>query len=201
MLSAGCGQPLQKPAVTTLTFEPKQKKEASPEEKKKLQLELSAAAEKTAYTQFAELLKKVYDNGWQGEEDFKKIESKLYVDATTVFTNGETQKALDTANTIYSRVFESWRFKYLKVRALEKLGKDAYDAGNLDKAQSYAQQIMSIEFRPEGVNLMARIYIKQAEDLIKAGDRVKAKSILMQSSGMEIATELRQKIDEMLKGL
>lgn len=200
-LFAGCSNAPTNKTDTTLTFSPKEKKQASPEEKKALQEKLKTAADKENHVEFAKNLKEVYANGWQGEKDFTTIESETYVRATNIFTNGEVEKALDIGNTIHSQIYESWRFKYLKVRALEKLGTQALEKGDLDKAKSYATQIMSIEFRPEGVNLMAKTLIAQAETAIKAGDKAKAKSILTESSGMEISAELRQKIDEMMKGL
>ncbi len=200
-LLAGCNRAAQQPKDTKLTFVPKEKKQAGSEEKKALQDRLKKASDEEDYAEFAKNLKEIYANGWQGEKDFTKIESETYVRATNIFTNGETQKAFDIANIVYSQVFESWRFKYLKVRVLEKLGLQALEKGELDKAKNYATQIMSIEFRPEGVNLMAKTLIAQAEAAIKSGDKTKAKSILMESSGMEISAELRQKIDEMMKGL
>ncbi len=186
---------------SVLTVPGKQKKTATPEEKKALQDQLQKAADSKDYAAFGGLLAQVYANGWEGEDDFRKIESGLYVKGTELFVAGKLDEAAKMADTIYAKVYESWRFKYLRIRCLQKYGQNAFDKGDLATAQKYAMQIMSIEFRPEGVNLMAKIFIKQAQDAIKNGDKALAKKILMQSNEMEIDPALRKQIDDMMKNL
>lgn len=186
---------------STLTFDPKQPKQITAEEKKKILKGLGNAITQKDYATFADVLAEVYKNGWQGDEDFKRAESYLYMKRTFDHLRGKYEENLTIGNIIFKKVYESWRFKYLKIISLEKLGNLALEKGDLDMAENYAKQVTSIEYRPEGLNLLARIYIKRAEDALKAGDKTKAKSILLQSDGMEITADLRKKIDEMLKKL
>lgn len=195
-----CGNP-EKRTGSSLTIPPRTVIAPTAEEKKNLLDQLEAATQKENYAAFAVILADIYAKGWQSDNEIMKAESKLYVKGTEYFDQGLTDQAYKMASAIYPKVYESWRFKFLKIRCLERYGLKAFDSGDLVKAQDYAHQITSIEFRPEGVNLQAKIYIKQAEDALKKGDKEKAKSILMQSSGMEISEELRKKIDDMFKTL
>lgn len=204
---AGCGsnsgndQYRPDPYTTIMTFN-KTPKQATPEEKKALQDKLQAAADKQDYAAFADLLRQVYNNGWETEKDFQKVESDLYVKGTKYFDDGQiTDKAWPMANTIYGKVFESWRFKYLRIECLAKQGNDAFDKGDLVTAKNYATQIMQMEFRAEGVNLMAKINIKEAEAAIKAGDKDKARQILNTAAQMQIDQKLLDQINNLLKGL
>jgi tetratricopeptide (TPR) repeat protein len=186
---------------TRIEVQPKQKKEGTPEEKQKLQDQLKDAADKDDGEAFATALVEVYKNGWEKDEDFQSIESKFYVKATGYFDKGETDRALKLANTIFAKVPTGWRFKYLKVRCLERLGVTAFEKGDLAKAEEYATQIMMIEFRPEGVNLMAKILIRKAEDSTKKGDRETAKKYLLQAREMQISPELMKEVDAKLSEL
>lgn len=130
-----------------------------------------------------------------------KTESALYVKGTEYFEEGLTDQAYKMANTIHSKVFESWRFKYLKIRCLERYGNQALEKKDYAKAKDYAQQILQIEYRPEGANLMAKIAIQEAQAALKKNDQAAARAALMVTSEMEIDPAFRKQIDEMMKSL
>lgn len=184
-----------------ITIEPKTKIENPEISSEDLLAKLKESAAADDYETFGDALAKVYEFGWEGEEDFLKTESEYYVQATKYFEDGDTNKALEIANSIFAKVYEGWRFKYLKVRALEKLGTDAFAADDLAKAEEFAKQIMAIEFRPEGVNLMAKINIRQATNEIENGNNEKAKQILLLAKDMDIDEGLRTQINDLIKKL
>ncbi len=161
--------------------------------------DLTAALKAEKYDAFADLLAQIYQRGLQGDQDFTKIESQLYVKGTEYFTEGLTDQAYKMANTVFAKVFESWRFKYLKIRCLERYGQLALDKKDYAQAKDYARQILTIEFRPEGADLTAKIAIQEAQAALQKKDMTAAKAALAPTIDLEINPDLRKQVDELAK--
>lgn len=186
--------------VSETVIQPKQEEEKIeyPENSKEyLADKLRTAIDNKNYELFADTLRKVYDSNWQGEEELKKLESELYVTGTGYFQEGNISEALEMAEIISPIVFESWRFNYLKIICLEKLGLDEFAKGNYDEAEEYAMKILQIEFRPEGANLLGDIYIKKIEANLAAGDKEAAQNNLNTIWDYEVDESRRNKLIEL----
>lgn len=136
--------------------------------KDKLLTSLKSSVDAENYTAFGDKLNEVYKNSWQNDKDFQTLESALYVTATKkYFDTGNYTKALEVSTIVYKKISEPWRFRYLRIRTLEKLGRIAFNKGDLKTAEAYANQILQMIFRLEGTNLLADIYIQRIENNLK----------------------------------
>lgn len=154
------------------------------------------------YAKFADVLLEVYTRKLENKDNFKKAESVAYVKATEYLDKEKNpQKALDTADIVYKKVSFGWRFKYLRVRALEALGRVAFEAGDLTKAQEYAYTILTMEFRPEGANLLGDIFIKKSETALAKGDMQAAREAYEEIRDYEVSPDRKAKLDELAKKL
>jgi len=147
---------------------------------------LKAAAQRDDYESFAANLKIAYEKGWvletteteettgQNRNKFVQLESEAYIKETKFFDQGDLERALRVSTTVYKQVPNAWRFRYLRIRALEKYGRNAFEAGDLVKAEDYAKQILAMLYRPEGANLLGDIYIKKLEADIAAKNKTQA---------------------------
>lgn len=165
--------------------------------KEDLRQRLNEAKEKDDYNSFANALGVIYEKGLEGDEDLLKIESEMYIKGTGYFDNSEIDKAYEMANTIYDKVFLSWRFKYLKIRCLEKYGRDEFEKNDYNKAEEHAMKILQIEFRPEGANLLGDIYIKKIENNLLSGDKKSAQNNLNTIWDYEVDESRRNRLTEL----
>jgi type II secretory pathway pseudopilin PulG len=157
--------------------------------------DLKNAFSEKDFEKFASELGVAYKNQWAKENDFQSIESQAYMFATEqYFDKGEIQKALDIANIVYPKSFEGWRFKYLRIRCLEKLGRDAFSQNDLVGAEKYASQILQMSYRIEGANLIADVYIKKIESAIAAGNNQLATESLKFIWDYEVGRDRRDKL-------
>lgn len=164
-------------------------------EQKELLAKLQTAADARNFESFAEALLEVYKNQWSGIEDFKKVESGFYVYATdTYWVKGDLENSLKVSTIVYDKVPEAWRFRYLRIVALEKYGRNAFDAGDLAKAENYANQILRMMYRLEGANLLADIYIKKTEDAIAIKNKKAAEDAIAYIWDYEISQDRREKL-------
>lgn len=144
---------------------------------------------------FPDLLLEVYKNQWKNKE-FIAQESALYVFATNEYwVKGNLSKTLEVSTKVYNKVPEAWRFRYLRVLALEKYGRNAFNAGDLVGAENYAMQILRMMFRPEGANLMGDIYIKKITDNIAGGNIDMAKQNLQYIWDYEVSEDRRATLE------
>lgn len=174
----------------------------SDEEKSQLLTALKSATEKRDYAQFGILIKKVYEHRWISEKDFYETESKAYVNATNeLFEKGKLDESLKVSTDIYNLTPSGWRFRYLRVRTLERLGRQALEKKDLDKAESYVQTMFKIMFRPEGADLLADIYMVRINDALAAKDLKKAQELYAFIKDYEISAIPRKKLDELAKKL
>lgn len=176
---------------------PEEKPIYEKDSKEDIEQRLNEAKEKNDYQSFADALGVMYEKGFDSDESLVKIESEMYIKGTGYFESGEIGKALEMADVIFSKAFSSWRFKYLKIRCLEKYGRDEFEKGNYDKAEEYAMKILQIEFRPEGANLLGDIYIKKIEALIIAGDKQSAQNSLNTIWDYEVDQSRRDRLNEL----
>ena len=131
------------------------------------------------FESFASALEEVYKNKWSEVKELIQLESNMYVYATdTYWTKGDLANSLKVSTIVYNKVSEAWRFRYLRVVTLEKYGRNAFSTGDLQTAESYANQILQMMFRPEGANLLADIYISKINTNIKDGNTTLAKQNL-----------------------
>lgn len=154
--------------------------------------------EQEDYENFAKYLKMVYERLWDKEEDFAKTESETYMKVTeNYFDKGDIEKALEISSIVYDEVPQGWRFRYLRIRCLEKLGRDAFDQGDLAKAEEYAMKILQMIYRPEGANLLADIYIKKIEENLANNDKTSALNNLDYIWDYEISQDRRDKLTKL----
>mgnify|MGYP001559440479 CR=1 FL=1 len=147
-------------------------------EQKDLLAKLQKSVDVRDFETFADLLQEVYKNQWNNEE-FTKLESNMYVYATdTYWVKGDLANSLRVSTVVYNKVSEAWRFRYLRILTLEKYGRNAFNGGDLQIAENYANQILQMMFRPEGANLLADIYISKINTNIKDGNTTLAKQNL-----------------------
>lgn len=167
-------------------------------EKEQLLADLKSAAEKEDYSAFADLLKKVYDKGWEQEKDFESAESEAYKKADkNYFTAGNYDKALEVSTIVYAKAPSGWRFRYLRTITLEKLGRIALEKGDLAGAEENALTILKMMFRPEGANLLADVYIRKINADISAKDKTKAESDLNYIWDFEASQDRRDTLTDL----
>lgn len=131
------------------------------------------------FESFASALEEVYKNKWSQVKELIQLESNMYVYATdTYWAKGDLANSLRVSTIVYNKVSEAWRFRYLRILALEKYGRNAFNGGDLQTAENYANQILQMMFRPEGANLLADIYISKINTNIKDGNTTLAKQNL-----------------------
>lgn len=166
--------------------------------KEELLLSLKEAAEAEDYTSFARYLKAANEQGWYKEADFQSIESAAYVKADqTYFIPGDYEKTLEVSTLVYNAVPQGWRFLYLRVLALEKLGRQALKENDFEGAKEYALTILRMTFRPEGANLLADVYIKKIEGSIEAQNKTEAEEFLNYIWDFEVSEERREQLIEL----
>jgi len=186
-----------KPEIIPETVKPEEKPKYEKDSKEDLEQRLNEAKEKDDYQSFADALGTVYEKGLEGDEDLLKIESEMYIKGTGYFDNSKIDKAYEMADIIYDKAFSSWRFRYLKIRCLEKYGRDEFEKGNYDKAEEYAMKILSIEFRFEGANLLCDVYVKKIEANLSSGDKEAALNNLNIIWDYEVDESHRNKLIEL----
>lgn len=167
-------------------------------EKETLLANFKSAAEKEDYAVFAAHLKTVYEKGLSEDKDFTSVESAAYVTATDkYYKTGDYQKSLEIATIVYDQVPAGWRFRYLRIVSLEKLGQAAFSQNDLVKAESYANTILQMIYRPEGANLLADVYIAKIEANIAAGDKTAARNNLKYIWDYEVSQDRRDKLNQL----
>lgn len=183
------------------------KKTPTPSQKKPIDMSqdellaaLQSAGKKEQYATFADYLAEVYSRKLEGKDDFKKAESAAYVKASDYLDKEKNaQKALDAANAVYNKVPFGWRFKYLRVRALEALGRKAFDAGDLVRAEGYAHTMLQMEFRPEATDLLADIFIQKMRAALAKGDKRAAQEAYEEIKVYEVSADKKATLDELVK--
>ncbi len=159
---------------------------------------LKQSGEAEDFENFAKYLKIVFQNQWDKDEELGKAESEIYMNVTTkYFDQGKIDEALRISTIVYDEVPQGWRFRYLRIRSLEKLGRDALNQNDLTKAEEYAMKILQMMFRPEGANLLADAYIKKTEADIQKGDKAAALNDLNYIWDYEISQDRRDKLTEL----
>lgn len=137
-------------------------------EQKDTLAKLQKAADARDYEGFALALLEVYKNKWGEVDEFEKTESEFYMYTyDTYFMKGDLVNSLKFSTIVYNKVSEAWRFRYLRILTLEKYGRNAFNSGDLQTAENYANQILRMMFRLEGSNLLADVYITKIKDNIK----------------------------------
>jgi hypothetical protein len=121
--------------------------------------------------------------------------------ATKYYDAGNIDEALRISSLVYNEVPSAWRFRYLRIRCFDKIGRDAYDANDLTKAEEYAMNILKMMFRPEGANLLGDVYIKKIENDIKEGDTQSALNNLNYIWDYELSQDRRDKLNELKQTL
>ena len=160
-------------------------------EQKDLLTKLKKTVDNRDFESFASLLQEVYKNGWMNQE-FTALESQLYVYATDKYwVKGDLANSLRVSTIVYDKVPEAWRFRYIRILTLEKYGRDAFNAGDLNSAESYANKILQMMFRPEGANLLADVYISKIRTNIKNGNTTLAQQNLGFIWDFEISQDRR----------
>ncbi|GEM_PF-1189663 len=161
---------------------------------------LQDAGKKEQYVKFADYLLETYSRKLQSNKDFQKAESAAYVKATDYLDKEKNlQKTLDTADVVYKKVPFGWRFKYLRVRALEALGRKAFKDGDLTKAENYARTMLQMEFRIEGTNILGDIAIHKIQTALAKGDKKSAREVYEEIKAFEISADRRATLDELVK--
>ncbi len=170
----------------------------SAEEKNQILAELKSAAEKEDYPTFADLLKKVYDNGWEKEKDFEKVESEAYMKVDKDYFMVENyDKAFEISTIVYDKAPSGWRFAYLRIITLEKTGRMALEKNDLAGAEEKALTILKMTFRLEGTNLLADVYIKKIEADIAAKNKVQATADYNYIKDFETSQDRRDKLNSL----
>ena len=173
--------------------------------KEELLLSLKEAAEADDYALFAKYLKAADEQGWYKEADFQKVESAAYIKADqTYFIPGDYNKTLEVSTLVYNAVPQGWRFLYLRVLALEKLGRLDLEGNDLEGAKEYALTILRMVFRTEGANLLADVYIEKIEGSLEAQNKTEAQEFLDYIWDFEVSEERREQLIELkeqIKGL
>lgn len=148
------------------------------------------------FENFALTLEEVYKNQWGGKKEFSTVESSMYVYATNEYwVKGDLENSLRVSDIVYGKVPEAWRFRYLRIVTLEKYGRNAFNSGDLVKAEEYANKILQMMYRPEGANLMADIYIAKIEQNIRDGKTDLAKQNLGFIWGFEVSADRAAKFE------
>lgn len=171
--------------------------------------QLKVAAQRQDYEAFAANLKIAYDKNWiadvrevneagQKLNDFILVERDLYVKETEAFHKGEVDHTLRISTIIHKAVPQSWRFRFLRMRSIEKFGKDAMNTGDLIKAEDYAKQLLAIMYTKEAANLLADIYIKKIEQNIAEKNKEEAeKNLRFITSGYELSQDRIDRINQL----
>lgn len=167
-------------------------------EQETLRSKLKASVDARDFETFANIMGEVYKNQWGGKKEFSSLESELYVFATNEYwVKGDLAKALEVSTTVYNKAPEGWRFRYLRIVVLEKYGRNALNAGDLNKAEEYANTILQMMFRPEGANLLADVYISRINKNIKDQDLNSAKQNLGFIWDFEVSADRRTTLESL----
>jgi len=159
---------------------------------------LDMSGKEEDFESFAKYLKIVYQNQWDKDQDLEKKESDTYMLATTkYFDAGNIDEALRISSIVFNEVPQGWRFRYLRIRCLEKMGRDAYNSNDLINAEKYAMDILQMMYRPEGANLLADVYIKKIEDNLLKGDKASAEYNIWYIWDYEVDQDRRDKLTEL----
>ena len=168
--------------------------------KDEMLVSLRTASEAEDYTKFAEILREVYNKEWGADPDFTKVESAIYMQAVNkYYYPGNYSKSLEVSTTVYNQVPAGWRFRYLRIISLERLGRAALEAGDLVTAEARAMDILLMMYRPECANLLADIYIQKIEANLAAGDKASAQNNLIFIWDFEVSPDRRTKLEELYK--
>jgi len=150
------------------------------------------------FDNFSKYLKLMYKNLWDKDANLEAKESEIYMDVTTkYFDAGNIDEALRISSIVYAEVPQGWRFRYLRIRCLEKIGRDAYSQNDLVKAEDNAMKILQMMFRPEGSNLLADVYIKKIENNLAQGNKVAAASDMNFIWDYEISQDRRDRLNQL----
>ncbi|MFZ2205718.1 MAG: hypothetical protein WAV23_03955 [Minisyncoccia bacterium] len=167
-------------------------------EQQTLLTQLKKSADARDFESFAVSLDEVYKNKYSEIRDFIKVESDLYVYAyDTYFQKGDLATSLKVSSTVFYKVPEAWRFRYLRIVTLEKYGRNAFDIGYLTIAEEYANKILQMTFRLEGTNLLADVYISKINTNIKEGNTDLAKQNLGFIWDYEVGADRRTTLTEL----
>jgi len=148
-------------------------------EKEKLLVKMKTAVANEDYTAFSDILATVYKNQWENDKDFVAPESSLYVTACDkYYLTGNYDKALEVSTIVYKQNISAWRFRYLRIKTLESMGRDAFKKGDLVTAEADANKILQMMFRTEGTNLLADVYIQKIQTNLKDNNIALAKQNL-----------------------
>ncbi|HEA84364.1 MAG TPA: hypothetical protein ENI04_00030 [Candidatus Wildermuthbacteria bacterium] len=163
--------------------------------KEDLLLRLKEAADIDDYASFGKYLKVAYDKGWDKEDDFNNMERSVSVKADEAyFIPGDYEKTLEVFTILYNAVPQSHRFMYLRVLALEKLGRLALAGNDLQEAEERALTILKMTFRPEGAHLLADVYMEKIEASIASGNKTEAQELLDYIWAFEVNEERRTQL-------
>ncbi|MFZ2390803.1 MAG: hypothetical protein WAW15_03225 [Minisyncoccales bacterium] len=150
------------------------------------------------FDNFSKYLKVMYQNQWDKDPNLEKKESEIYMDVTTkYFDINNINEALRISTIVYNEVSQGWRFRYLRIRCLEKIGRDAYIQNDLVKAEEYAMKILQMMFRLEGSDLLADVYIKKIEDNLAKEDKMAAANNLNFIWDYEVSQDRRDRLTEL----
>lgn len=150
------------------------------------------------FDNFSKYLKEMYRNQWDKDSNLEAKESEIYMDVTTkYFDNGNIDEALRISSIVYAEVPQGWRFRYLRIRCFEKIGRDAYNQNDLTKAEENAMNILKMMFRLEGSDLLADVYIKKIESNLAQGNKVAAASNMDFIWDYEVSQDRRDKLNEL----
>lgn len=141
-------------------------------EETKIYEKFKNAIDSNDFKKVGELLAVLYEKGWINKKEFNDLEKEIYVKVDkNYFIPGNFEKSLEITRIIYEQARLSDRFRYLFILSLEALGKKALLEKNYSKAEEYATRILQIMYRPEGVNLLADIYLEKIQNKLKSGDK------------------------------
>ncbi len=169
-------------------------------EQKDLLAKLQKTVNARDFPAFSSALLDVYKNKWGDVKEFTKAESELYVYATdTYWAKGDLENSLKVSTLVYNKAPEAWRFRYLRIITLEKYGRNALNKEDLKTAESYANQILQMTFRPEGANLLADVYISKIKANIKDGNTALAKQNLDFIWDYEVSQDRRDALTALKK--
>jgi hypothetical protein len=161
-------------------------------EKEKLLAEMKTAVANEDYSAFSDILATVYKNQWENNKDFVAPESSLYVTAwDKYYLTGKYDKALEVSTIVYEKNVSAWRFRYLRIKTLESMGRDAFKKGDLVTAEADAGKILHMMFRLEGTNLLADIYIQKIQNNLKDNNIELAKQNLVFIWDYEVSQDRR----------
>jgi hypothetical protein len=150
------------------------------------------------FENFSKYLKIMFQNQWDRDVNLEKKESEIYMNVTEkYFDTGNIDEALRISTIVYNEVPQGWRFRYLRIRCLERMGKDAFNQNDLVKAEEYAMKILQMMFRIEGSDLLADVYIKKIESDLLKGNKASAKNNLLYIWDYEVSQDRRDKLTEL----